>query len=425
MAVSYPVIRNGQTANRWDYSIIKPDPTGGGITIGDVERHNSAVNEGATAAAAARAYQAAGDAGVDRMVGAAREGIGAILGQGAQVNADIAAARMAAGKMDSAITNVNEQAGLLNQQAGIINAQAGEVNAQAGVVSRTAEQVLAESEALKPYADQLNQYAGQLWNEGTSIFGQGSDIVGLGQGILDLDENAGGIIGQYVKSLKQFDPKRYVAQAAADVQGAFDNTKGQLSRELSRSGVNLSGGAALAQKRLLAQTYAATLAGAKTRAWQTGATEQLSATRSALSDAMALIKQGTDTQAQGAQVQQGGVSAADAAAGVQANVLSGKAKAGDLQTQAGQLKTQAGQLQKSAADTMNDAGGLYAGAGELAAKQSAAYAATISANTGYMNALNGAYGNLTEAYKTYTDYMASQAGGFAEYATSMGAGLFG
>ena len=425
MAVSYPVVTNRQTANRWDYSVIKPSPGGGGITIGDVERHNAAVNEGATAAAAARAYQAAGDAGIDRMVGAAREGVGAILGQGAQINADIAAARAAAGKMDSAITNVNEQAGLINQQAGIINAQAGEVNAQAGVVGRTAEQVLAESEALKPYADQLNQYAGQLWNEGTSIFGQGSDIVGLGQGILDLDENAGGIIGQYVKSLKQFDPRRYVAQAAADVQGAFDNTKGQLSRELSRSGVNLSGGAALAQKRLLAQTYAATLAGAKTRAWQTGATEQLSATRSALSDAMALLKQGTDTQARGAQVQQAGVSAQDAAAGVQANVISGKAKAGDLQTQAGQLKTQAGQLQKSAADVQAQAGTLYGNAGDLAAKQSAAYAQAAQTNTGYLSALNQAYGNLTGAYKTFTDYMASQAGGFAEYATSTGAGLFG
>ena len=423
MAVSYKVAKVGEGAGYWDpHKVWSPGP--GGISIGEIERHNNAVDAAATAANAARAYQGEADSGAERMVGAAREGVGAILGQGAQINSDLALARKSAADMSGAITNVNEQAGLLNQQAGIINAQAGEVNAQAGVVGRTAEQVLAESEALKPYADQLNQYAGQLWNEGTSIFGQGSDIVGLGQDILDLDENAGGIIGQYVKSLKQFDPKRYVAQAAADVQGAFDNTKGQLSRELSRSGVNLSGGAALAQKRLLAQTYAATLAGAKTRAWQTGATEQLNANRAALSDAMALLKQGTDTQAQGAQVQQAGVSAQDAAAGVQANVVSGKAKAGDLQTQAGQLKTQAGQLQKSAADTMNDAGGLYAGAGELVAKQSAAYAATISANTGYMNALNGAYGNLTEAYKTYTDYMASQAGGFAEYATSKGGSLF-
>ena len=31
----------------------------------------------------------------------------------------------------------------------------------------------------------------------------------------------------------------------------------------------------------------------------------------------------------------------------------------------------------------------------------------------------------TDANKTYTDYMASQASGFAEYATSQGAGLFG
>ena len=424
MAVSYKVAKIGEGAGYWDpHEVWSPGP--GGISMREINAHNNAVDPAATAANAARAYQGAADSGADSIVSSARQGVAQVLSLGSQSTRDIESARKSAADMSGAITNVNDQAGLLNQQAGIINAQAGEVNAQAGVVGKTAEQVLAESEALKPYADQLQQYAGQLWNEGTSIFGQGSDIVGLGQGILDLDENAGGIIGQYVKSLKQFDPRRYVAQAAADVQGAFDNTKGQLSRELSRSGVNLSGGAALAQKRLLAQTYAATLAGAKTRAWQTGATEQLNANRTALSDAMALLKQGTDTQAQGAQVQQTGVSAQDAAAGVQANVVSGKAKAGDLQTQAGQLKTQAGQLQKSAADTQAQAGTLYGDAGDLAAKQSAAYAQAAQANTGYLSALNTAYGNLTDAYKTYTDYMASQASGFAEYATSMGASLFG
>ena len=386
--------------------------------------YSDPVDHAATAANAARAYQGAADSGADSIVSSARNGVAQILSLGAQNTRDIESARKSAADMSGAITNVNDQAGLLNEQAGIINAQAGEVNAQAGVVGKTAEQVLAESEALKPYADQLNQYAGQLWNEGTSIFGQGSDIVGLGQGILDLDENAGGIIGQYVKSLKQFDPRRYVAQAAADVQGAFDNTKGQLSRELSRSGVNLSGGAALAQKRLLAQTYAATLAGAKTRAWQTGATEQLSATRTALSDAMALLKQGTDTQAQGAQVQQAGVSAQDAAAGVQATANPGQAEAADLQTQAGHPKAHAVPLQKPAADAQAQAGTLYGNAGDLAAKRSAAYAQTAQTNTGYLSALNAAYGNLTDAYKSYTDYMASQAGGFAEYATSMGASLF-
>ena len=74
---------------------------------------------------------------------------------------------------------------------------------------------------------------------------------------------------------------------------------------------------------------------------------------------------------------------------------------------------------------MAQAGNLYGNAGDLAAKQSAAYAQAAQSNNGYLSALNQAYGNVTDAYKTYTDYMASQAGGFAEYATSMGAGLFG
>ena len=423
MAVSYKVAKVGEGAGYWDPAEVwSPGP--GGISIGDIERHNNLVDNAATAANAARAYQQAAESGIDKMVGSANEGLQAILAQGGQNQADIQAAREAAGKIDSAITNVNAQAGLLNEQAALINKQSNLVNQDADKLDALGNRVLAETDALKPYADQLNQYAGQLWNEGTSIFGEGQNLVDVGNGLMNLDENMGGVVGAYIKSLKGLSPERYVAQAAADVQGSFDNAKGQLARETSRSGLKLSGGAALAQKRLLAQTYAATLAGAKTRAWQTGATEQLNASRTALSDAMALLKQGTDTQAQGAQVQQGGVSAADAAAGVQANVLSGKAKAGDLQTQAGQLKTQAGQLQKSAADVQAQAGTLYGDAGDLAAKQSAAYAQAAQTNTGYLSALNAAYGNLTGAYKTYTDYMASQASGFAEYATSMGAGLF-
>ena len=424
MAVSYKVAKIGEGAGYWDpHEVWSPGP--GGISMRKINAHNNAVDSAATSANAAMAYQGEADSGAERMVGAAREGVGAILGQGAQLNSDLALARKSAADMSGAITNVNEQAGLLNQQAGIINAQAGEVNAQAGVVGRTAEQVLAESEALKPYADQLNQYAGQLWNEGTSIFGQGSDIVWLGQGILDLDENAGGIIGQYVKSLKQFDPKRYVAQAAADVQGSFDNAKGQLARETSRSGLKLSGGAALAQKRLLAQTYAATLAGAKTRAWQTGATEQLNANRNALNGAMSVLKAGIDAQTQGATVQGKGTDAAAQAAGVQQGVVSGVGKAAEVQKSAADARTQAAGIQKNAADAMAQAGTIYGDAGDLAAKQSAAYAQAAQSNSGYLSALNQAYGNVTDAYKTYTDYMASQASGFAEYATSMGAGLFG
>ena len=130
----------GEGAGYWDpHKVWSAAP--GGISISEIERHNNAVDTAATAANAARAYQGEADSGAERMVGAAREGVGAILGQGAQINSDLALARKSAADMSGAITNVNEQAGLLNQQAGIINAQAGEVNAQAGVVGRTAEPI--------------------------------------------------------------------------------------------------------------------------------------------------------------------------------------------------------------------------------------------------------------------------------------------
>ena len=424
MAVSYHVAKVREGSRYWDpLEVWSPGP--GGISIGEIERHNNAVDQAATAANAARAYQQAAESGIDKMVGSANEGLQAILAQGGQNQADIQTAREAAGKIDSAITNVNAQAGLLNEQAALINKQSNLVNQDADKLDALGNRVLAETDALKPYADQLNQYAGQLWNEGTSIFGEGQNLVDVGNGLMNLDENMGGVVGAYIKSLKGLSPERYVAQAAADVQGSFDNAKGQLARETSRSGLKLSGGAALAQKRLLSQTYAATLAGAKTRAWQTGATEQLNANRNALNDAMSVLKAGIDAQTQGATVQGKGADAAAQAAGVQQGVVSGVGKAAEVQKSATDARTQAAGIQKSAADAMAQAGTLYGNAGDLAAKQSAAYAQAAQSNNGYLSALNQAYGNVTDAYKTYTDYMASQAGGFAEYATSMGAGLFG
>ena len=417
MAVSYRKVTNAEALGALSEN---PFDWVWGTNMGAIRAQNRATNVGATAANAAKAYNAEAEANLGNMLANAQAGLAKIQGLGGQNQADLQASREAAGKIDSAITNVNAQAGLLNEQAALINKQSNLVNQDADKLDALGNRVLAETDALKPYADQLNQYAGQLWNEGASIFGEGQNLVDVGNGLMNLDENAGGIVGQYVKSLKQFDPRRYVAQAAADVQGSFDNTKGQLSRELSRSGVNLSGGAALAQKRLLAQTYAATLAGAKTRAWQTGATEQLNANRNALNDAMSVLKAGIDAQTQGATVQGKGTDAAAQAAGVQQSVVSGVGKAAEVQKSAADARTQAAGIQKNAADAMAQAGTIYGDAGDLAAKQSAAYAQAAQSNDGYLSALNTAYGNVTEAYKNYTEFMSSQASGFAQIAAQNG-----
>lgn len=422
MAVGYATVKVGQTANRWDpLEVWRP----GGISTSEIAAHNNQIDQAATAANAARAYQTTADNAAESILASAREGLDYIKGQGGGSQELIQSAKESAKKIDSAITNVNDQSGLLNTQAGLLNKQATLVNNEADNLGVTANKVQAEVDALKPYTDQLNAYAGQLWNEGTSMFGSGTELVDLGSGLMNLDENKGGIIGQYVSNLKKYDPSSKVAMAAADVQKSFDNAKGQLGRELSRSGLTLSSGAALAQKRLLSQTYAATLAGAKTRTYNGAISEQTSALRTALADSLSMIKQGTDTQAQGATVQNMGVSAGKSAADVQSNVVAGHAKVADVQSAAATARTNAASVQKSAADAMASAGTLYGKAGDLAAEQASAYSSSASANNSYLSALTSAYGNLTNAYSTYTDYMSSQAQGFAEYATSMGGALFG
>ena len=380
-------------------------------------------------------YQKRADAAAAGIVSSAQAGVSAAKSAGKTTQEQIRKAEEAATGIDVAVDQMYGQAGLLNEhakgigdQAELVNRDADRLDAASKEIGRLGDAALAENEALRHYVSQLTDYAGQLWNEGTGIFGTGEGLVGLGNGLMNLDESQGGIIGEYVRSIKAADPRRYVAQAAADVQGSFDNAKGQLSRELSRAGISGSSGAALAQKRLLAQTYAATLAGAKTRAWQTGADEQRSVLRAALDDAMGVIRQGTDIQAQGAGVQAQGVSALGKAAETQGVIVNNvgtaagiKKSAADVQAQAAGVRTNAGSLRAQAADVVAKAGTLYGSIGGLAAQKAQIYSGNASANNQYVNALTNAYGNLSSAYGTYAEYLASQASGFAEYATSNGA----
>jgi hypothetical protein len=98
------------------------------------------------------------------------------------------------------------------------------------------------------------------------------------------------LIGQYINSVKQIDPNRYVSMAASDTQNSFANVQGQLERSMSRQGMSASAQAAALQKNW-GTALASALAGAKTKARQTGISERLNALKESVGLANEMQKQ--------------------------------------------------------------------------------------------------------------------------------------
>lgn len=162
--------------------------------------------------------------------------------------------------------------------------------------------VNATAQSLSPYAEVLGN--------------MGIDTANLGAAILNNDSSGGGLAAQYLGALAlandaalKVTPDRYVAQAAADVQGSFQNAQGQAERNLSRQGVSASSGAYGALQRQYATALATALAAAKTKARQTGLTDRLTA----LTNRAALTKDALTT---GAALRQQGANNVESAAGI-------------------------------------------------------------------------------------------------------------
>lgn len=318
-------------------------------------------------------YQREGDAAMAAGVDAARQGVGAVEAGGSQVYAQIQnseqsalAARAAAEGMGQDISGIRDAATRTQQQAYNI----------------------------QPYAKSLKNYGDQLWNQSRDVIGSGSNLMLLSDNLLGLDDGVGGVIGEYVKTLKNIDPRSYVSLAASDVQKSGDNALAQARRELSRRGVNGTSGAALAQERLYKQTLAATLAGAKTKAYREGLADQMGALRAALSDAMSMRSQADQ------------------------DITAGNGVAGS----AIQAQKEAANVEKTVADVLAESGTLFAGAASAGAAQAGAFNQSAGVFTSNANAINSylgnlsnAYGNLSNAQLKYGEYMADVAEGYAAY----------
>ena len=345
-----------------------------------------------TMGAVAGNYQGLADSSMAGSIGSAQGGINA-------ANAGWDAAQ-------NAINNANASVGTINMYAGRAANAAGNISGSIANVNTAADDVRGIASSLTPYADQLGAWGRDIYGQGVDLYGQGQQYLTGGSDIMNLNADAGGLTGAYVKALQAIDPNRYVAGAASDTQSAFSNAMGQMQRGLARQGVDASSGRGQAMMRQWAQATAAALSGAKTRARQVGITERLKALDAGTATAR-------DMAATGANIQGTGMNA-QAAGG---NLLKGAADVigtqGQLTGTAGQLYGTAGQLSGTQANAYTNAGQLTQGAADVALRGGQL---GVSAAGNIVNASN----SLADAQSRAGMYYAQVAQGYGQLAGSGG-----
>lgn len=247
--------------------------------------------------------------------------------------------------------------------AGAADAVRGQAQATIPLAGKTEAAV----DALSPYAAALKSYGDQLFNEGASMVESGRGLEGFGKALFGMDASGGGLIGQYIDNIMQYDPELKVSQAASDVQNAAENAQAQNDRNLARRGVNSSSGAALVARENAARTLAAILAGAKTNARQAAQNEQNTALRNALADAASLFDKGIEAQRAGAGVQGLGADTTGKAADVQKDIVNGLTQVAGIREsianmfgKVGNILGEAGANEARAAAAMRDSAGVDA-----------------------------------------------------------------
>lgn len=142
---------------------------------------------------------------------------------------------------------------------------------------------------VKEDAATQRKIAGQFSDMATEAQGQATPWLGVGNDIRDLNAGAGGVAGEWVKNYNALSPDSLVSFAASDAQKSIENTRGQLTRTLSRSGVSPSSPAYVAALGEAKKYEQALLAGVKTRARLLGLKEQ----SGALAQGMTMALQST------------------------------------------------------------------------------------------------------------------------------------
>lgn len=239
--------------------------------------------------------------------------------------------------------------------------------------------------------DTMKGIAGSLLPQAEKISGDAATVRGIAggnltysvdwlkqaEGLRNMDENAGGISGEFVKLYKQLDPALQISLAASDARKEAQSQTDSAVRSLQRAGVSPTAAALATIRERAAASTAALVAAVKTKARQSGITMQMEALEKGVSMAIAqagIGKQFTDSATEGYK------------------------SAAQLEQLSGSLKTGAASIYGSSASLLADAQNLV----------QAAAAGKIQASSVQVNAAQAAI----QAFATAAEYYSTQASSF-------------
>lgn len=184
---------------------------------------------------------------------------------------------------------------------------------------------------------------------------QAAPWLATGSGIRDLDAGATGIAGEWVKNYNALSPDSLVSFAASDAQKSIENTRGQMARTLSRSGVSVSSPAYMAALGEAKKYEQALLAGVKTRARLLGLKEQSGALQQGLQMAISATGMGDQLTREALAATQAASSATGAAAEAEGRGAGILAQAGGLEVGGAEVRAKGAQTGLAAANTLVNA----------------------------------------------------------------------
>lgn len=282
-------------------------------------------------------------------------------------------------KADNAISQMTGVSGSRTARAiGVASGAASGASERAG---QTAEkigdistQVQGIAEGLLPGAERVSGDAAHVRQIGDQNLDASKPWLQQSAGLLRMDENAGGMSGEFAKLYKQLDPELQITLAAGDARRETQKQTDSAVRSLQRAGVSPTASALANIRERATASVAALVSAVKTKARQSGVEMQLAALEKGIT--MAINQSGV------------GQHFVDAATN-------------DI-VHASQMEGVAGQIRSAAAGIYGSSATLLSNAQQLV---QAAANGEISAGSLEVSAAN----SMVQAFATAAEYYSTQA----------------
>ena len=268
--------------------------------------------------------------------------------------------------------------------SGATSAAAAAADKAAAGADKTVKQIGETVDSMKGIAGSLLPQADKISGDASTVRGiaggnltYSADWLRQAEGLRDMDENAGGISGEFARLYKQLDPSLQMSLAASDARKESQAQMDSAVRSLQRAGVSPTAAALATIRERAAASTAGLVAAVKTKARQSGITMQMEALEKGVSLAIAqagIGKQFTDSATEGYK------------------------SAAQLEQLSGSLKTGAASIYGSSASLLADAQNLV----------QAAAAGKIQASNMQVGAAQAAI----QAFATAAEYYSTQASSF-------------